>query len=294
MKELEPNSRRPQEDASNDVLSHPPQECLINRAQGSSLFVHATLISWFSKDMRSSKPLHMLFLRDMTAEKKKTDLLEIEKQRSEGLLKNILPASVAVRLNNGETSIADFCAQCTILFFDMAGFTAMSSKMTPQEVVSTLNTVYSGFDDIFVRHSVEKIKCIGDSVMVAAGVPEKRQDHAKVIIDVALDMVEHMHQINELYGSSINFRIGINSGPVVAGVLGKVKWAYDLFGDSVNLASRMESTSPLGRIQVSRSTYELTYTAFDFEERGPVDCKGKGAVAAYLVISPKQQLVDKK
>jgi class 3 adenylate cyclase len=200
---------------------------------------------------------------------------------------NILPRSVANRLSAGESVIADYFDNVTILFLDLSGFTAMSSTMTPQEVVTTLNSIFTGFDDIVVHYGAEKIKTIGDCIMIATGLPEKRPDHARVMLQIALELVQHVHRVNAQLGSSINFRIGLNSGPVVAGVIGKVKYCYDCWSDSVNIASRMESTAPLGCIQVSRATYEQTYAYFEFEERGMIPVKGKGEMLAYICKGPK-------
>jgi class 3 adenylate cyclase/PAS domain-containing protein len=229
-----------------------------------------------------------LYLRDTTVEKQKSALIQSEKAKSEGLLLNILPRSVAYRLSKGETDIADFFESVTILFLDLSGFTAMSSQMTPQEVVSMLNDIFSGMDEIAVKHGVERIKLIGDAFLAVCGLPEKRPDHARTMLLAAMEFVDHIRNVNQKKGTNIDFRIGVSSGPVIAGVIGSVKFAYDIWGDSVNTASRMESTAPLGRIQVSRATYELTYKFFDFEERGLVQVKGKGEMVTYLLTGLKE------
>jgi class 3 adenylate cyclase len=161
--------------------------------------------------------------------------------------------------------------------------------MPPKDLVETLNHVFSGFDDIIIKNGCEKIKTIGDAIMVASGLPEPRPDHARALVQTGLEFIEHLKSVNAARGLSLNCRIGLNSGPVVAGVIGKIRTAFDIWSDTVNVASRMESTSLSGRIQVSRSTYELTYKFFDYEERSSVEVKGKGQMQCYLVIGPSKK-----
>jgi class 3 adenylate cyclase len=269
----------------------PPEESEAHRGNQGHIFFTSLFLTIVAetKGAKGSKPLCVLSIRDITDDRHKSQLLEEEKARSDQLLTNILPRSIATRLSNGDRNIADGYENVSVLFFDLVGFTSMSSKMPPQELVATLNDVFSGFDDIILQNGCEKIKTIGDAIMVASGLPEPRPDHGRALVQTGLDFIEHLKSVNQRRGLSLNCRIGINSGPVVAGVIGKMKFAYDLWSDTVNVASRMESTSLSGRIQVSRSAYELTYKFFDYEERPAVEVKGKGLMQCYLVIGPKQQ-----
>lgn len=210
-----------------------------------------------------------------------------EQERSERLLLNILPPPIAERLKEDGKSIADGYAQATILFADMVGFTKMSATVTPARLVEILNALFSRFDALCDRFAVEKIKTIGDAYMVVAGVPTRRDDHAAAIADMALAMREALAEHNREFGSTLDIRIGINSGPVVAGVIGLKKFIYDLWGDSVNLASRMESHGVPGAIQVSRSTWEELRSRYDFTARPGLEVKGVGVVDAWLLTGRK-------
>ncbi|MCP4112816.1 MAG: adenylate/guanylate cyclase domain-containing protein [Desulfobacteraceae bacterium] len=203
--------------------------------------------------------------------------------RSENLLLNILPASIAQRLKGEPSIIADGHADSTILFSDIVGFTTLSEQISPKELVSLLNGIFSRFDERVDEYGLEKIKTIGDAYMIAAGLPEYRADHAEVMAEMAFDMIEVISSFNTSMGQSLNIRIGINSGPVVAGVIGKKKFVYDLWGDSVNIAARMESHGLPGEIQVAEATYQLLKHKYLFEERGMIDVKGKGPMQTYLI-----------
>lgn len=207
--------------------------------------------------------------------------LRIEQQKGENLLLNILPKEIASILKNNNRTIADHFEGVTILFADIAGFTPLSARMSPVEVVDMLNEVFSYFDNLADQHNLEKIKTIGDCYMVAAGIPRSRPDHAQAIARVALEMRSY---ISSNGGHSLNFRIGINSGPVVAGVIGRKKFIYDLWGDAVNTASRMESHGTPGKIQITESTYALIKDQFICEERGTVMIKGKGEMRLWYLI----------
>ncbi len=209
--------------------------------------------------------------------------LEKEHERSESLLHNILPKAIANRLKDEKKTIADAFAQASVLFCDIVGFTTYSSGSPPEKVVSMLNDIFSRFDDLAEKHGLEKIKTIGDAYMVAAGIPKERPDHAQAIADMALDMLETVKRFNATTGSTLQVRIGINSGPVVAGVIGKKKFIYDLWGDTVNTASRMESFGVPGEIQVTEATAALLGTNYVTEKRGTVDVKGKGPIVVYLL-----------
>jgi class 3 adenylate cyclase len=215
--------------------------------------------------------------------------LEREQARSEGLLLNILPSPIAERLKAGNKTIADGYAEATILFADLVGFTRMSTTVSPEQLVAMLNRLFSRFDELSGRFGVEKIKTIGDAYMACAGVPLQRADHADAIADMALAMREALLEHNKEFGSNLQIRIGINTGPVVAGVIGLKKFIYDLWGDTVNLASRMESNGVPDRIQVSATTWEHLRDRYDFEARGDIDVKGIGSVKAYLLVGKKAQ-----
>jgi adenylate cyclase len=210
-----------------------------------------------------------------------------EQERSERLLLNILPAAIAERLKDDGKSIADGYAEATILFADMVGFTKMSATVTPARLVEILNALFSRFDALCDRFGVEKIKTIGDAYMAVAGVPTRRDDHAAAMAEMALAMREALAEHNREFGSALNIRIGINSGPVVAGVIGLKKFIYDLWGDTVNLASRMESHGVPGEVQVSRSTWEQLRERYDFTPRPGLEVKGVGSVDAFLLTGRK-------
>jgi guanylate cyclase len=210
--------------------------------------------------------------------------LAAEQEKSENLLLNILPREIAAILKNENRTIADHIEGASILFADMVGFTPMTASMTPIEMVELLNSVFSHFDELVETYGVEKIRTIGDSYMVAAGVPRPRQDHAQVMAAMALDMQAYVHTNPWCVQRQIDFRIGINSGPVVAGVIGRKKFTYDLWGDAVNTASRMESHGEPGRIQITAATYELIRRDFVCESRGQVNVKGKGEMETWYLL----------
>ena len=205
-------------------------------------------------------------------------------RRSEKLLLTILPESIAARLKRGEEPIADHHDDITVLFADLAGFTVRSAHETPAETVAVLNEVFSVFDGLVRRYGLEKIRTIGDSYMVAAGVPVARPDHAHAICAMALDLRGEVARLNANHDWDLSFRIGINSGPAVAGIVGREKFHYDLWGDTVNIASRMESHGLPDQIQVTEPVYERLKNDFVFERRGCVEVKGKGPTLTYLLV----------
>jgi guanylate cyclase len=209
--------------------------------------------------------------------------LEREQARSEALLLNILPPPIADRLKAGDQTIADGYAEATILFADLVGFTRLSTTVAPDKLVVMLNQLFSRFDQLSARFGVEKIKTIGDAYMACAGVPVGRRDHAEAIAEMALAMRDAVEAHNRESGSELQIRIGINTGPVVAGVIGLKKFIYDLWGDTVNFASRMESHGIPNGIQVSAATWERLRDRYDFEARGRIEVKGVGQVEAYLL-----------
>jgi adenylate cyclase len=210
--------------------------------------------------------------------------LRQEQARAESLLLNILPRSIADKLKAQSQPIADQLGSTSILFADVVDFTPWSERLTPAEVVGCLDHLFSHFDDLAERHGLEKIKTIGDCYMVAAGVPTPRPDHARALALMALDMLEAMRSEDEVGHLGLELRIGINSGPVVAGVIGRKRFLYDLWGDAVNTASRMESHGSPGRIQITRATYELLADEFECEPRGTIVLKGKGEVETWYLI----------
>ncbi|HEY9832222.1 MAG TPA: adenylate/guanylate cyclase domain-containing protein [Stenomitos sp.] len=208
-----------------------------------------------------------------------------ERERAERLLLNILPASIAQRLGHNQDTIADSFEEATVLFADIVNFTNLSSQISPTELVSLLNEIFSRFDRLLERYGLEKIKTIGDSYMVVGGLPLIRPDHAEAVAEFALEMQQQIQEFNAERGQAFSMRIGINTGPVVAGVIGLKKFIYDLWGDTVNTASRMESHGIPGAIQVSLATYERLKDKYLFEERGTIDVKGKGEMNTYLLKS---------
>lgn len=213
--------------------------------------------------------------------------LRSEREKSERLLLNILPSPIAHRLKQEESSIADSFPEVTVLFADIVGFTKLSARITPHELVNLLNHIFSMFDKLAEIHQLEKIKTIGDAYMVAAGIPDHRADHAEAIADMAIDMLQALKQFNKETGQDFTIRIGVNTGPVIAGVIGTKKFIYDLWGDTVNIASRMESQGIPGYIQVTESTYKLLKEKYSFRERGLVNIKGKGNMLTYLLMNKK-------
>jgi class 3 adenylate cyclase len=209
--------------------------------------------------------------------------LHAEKERSEQLLLNILPAPIVARLKGGEPVIADHLTNVTILFSDFVGFTELSARLPAQELVGALGRVFSAFDALALSLGVEKIKTIGDAYMVACGLFGPRDDHARAVADMALAMTETLQTMNDSLPSPLEIRIGINSGEVIAGVIGAHKFIYDIWGDAVNIASRLESNSLPGRIHVSRTTYEHLSKDFIFESRGPILLKGRGAIETFFL-----------
>jgi class 3 adenylate cyclase len=204
-------------------------------------------------------------------------LLHVEQEKSERLLYNVLPREIAPALMEGGERIAERFEEVSILFADMSGFTRMSAQFPPVEIVQLLNEYFSHFDSLCEHHGVEKIRTIGDNYMAACGVPRPQPDHAERLARMALDMREYVDTRPSFRGNRIRFRIGINSGIVVAGVVGLQKFHYDVWGDAVNFASRMESQGVAGKIQISHSTYTLIQENFRCRHRGTVTVKGKGA-----------------
>lgn len=213
------------------------------------------------------------------------ELLNIEQMKTEKLMLNILPKPIAERLKKGEKNIAGSYPEVTILFSDLVGFTKMSSTKSPADLVKLLNDLFTRFDKRAEELGLEKIKTIGDAYMAVGGLPIPRSDHAIIAADMALGMYQDLMEFNQANGSDLQMRIGLNSGPVVAGVIGFTKFSYDLWGNTVNTASRMESTSAIGRVQITPATAEALTGHFILEERELIECKGLGPILTSFLVS---------
>lgn len=209
--------------------------------------------------------------------------LGVEREKSERLLLNVLPASVADRLKESDETIADGFDSATVLFADIVGFTPLARDLPPADTVVLLDWIFAGWDELAERYGVEKIKTIGDAYMVAAGLPTPREDHAEAIAELALEMGAEAERCAGS-GAPLEVRIGIDTGPVVAGVIGRAKFSYDLWGDTVNTASRMESHGLPGEIQVTERAYERLRDRFELRRRGTIEVKGKGPMTTYLLL----------
>jgi class 3 adenylate cyclase len=209
--------------------------------------------------------------------------LAIERDRSDRLLRNILPVPIAERLKQSHVLIADDFEEATVLFADIVDFTRYSETVSPKQLITLLNSVFTEFDDLSLKHRAEKIKTIGDAYMAVAGVPIQCTNHAEQMAAMALEMGQVIQRYNRDAGKSFQIRIGLHSGPLVAGVIGKQKFAYDLWGDTVNTAARMESHGVPGEIQVTPVTYALLKPYYHFEERGFIDIKGKGLTQVFFL-----------
>jgi adenylate cyclase len=237
--------------------------------------------------VRSALKLKQEIDRRKAREQELLDLAELlgrERERSDMLLLNILPESIAERLKQHPSVIAEHFEQVTVLFADILNFTPLSARISPGEVVALLNDVFSRFDQLAERHGLEKIKTIGDAYMVASGLPTPRPDHAQAAAAMALDMLQALAAYNRGRSEPLQIRIGLNSGPVVAGVIGTKKFIYDLWGDTVNTASRMESHSDADAIQITRATYELVCDQFACAPRGTISVKGKGQMQVWHIV----------
>lgn len=244
------------------------------------------------------KPFHSVIFKarvsDCIDKKKLTDReqehflnLENEKKKSEELLLSILPVVIAERLKRGEEFIADRIEEASIIFIDIVNSSGLSEKLSAQELILLLNQVFSMIDRLLDQYQVEKIKTMGDSYMAAAGVPIPNKNHAEAIANFALKILEGLKKINKEQGCELQIRIGIHSGPVVAGIIGEKKFNYDLWGKTVNLASRMESQGVPDKIQVSEANYKLLKNKYDFIPRGEIEARGIGKISTYFLVGPK-------
>jgi len=211
-----------------------------------------------------------------------------EQERSEQLLLNVLPREIAPRLKAGESPIADAYDDATVLYADIVGSTRLAERLDAKQLVALLNGIFSRFDLLAERHGVEKIRTIGDNYMCVAGVPRRRADHAQAMARMALGICAYLDELRAGGEDRIDFRIGMNSGPCVGGVIGLRKFVFDIWGDSVNTASRMESHSVPGRIHLSDATYELIRDEFDCEPRGTIEVKGKGPMRTWFLLGERR------
>ena len=209
------------------------------------------------------------------------DQLQAEQQKSERLLLNVLPKPIAERMKKGETNIADSHPDVTVLVADLVGFTTLSAHISPEQVVQLLNEIFSAFDLLVGKLGLDKIKTIGDAYMVAGGISFPRPDHAEAMAQLAFNMQDEIERLNRQYEISVRLRIGICTGPVVAGVIGRWRFAYDLWGETVNLACRLESTGEAGKTQIAESTYERLKHKYQFEPKHSVEAKGLAPLCAY-------------
>jgi class 3 adenylate cyclase len=219
-------------------------------------------------------------LRDQ--ERAMLERLKAEQEKSEALLLNILPQPIAERLKQGEQAIAENFAEVTVLFADIVNFTELAAQLSPADLVTLLNRIFSTFDELADRHGLEKIKTIGDAYLAVGGLPTPRPDHTEAVAAMAMDMLGAIAQFTA-NDHPLTMRIGINTGPVGAGVIGTKKFSYDLWGDTVNTASRMESLALPGTIQVTEEVYHRLKDKYQFEERGAIEVKGKGAMMTYFL-----------
>ena len=224
------------------------------------------------------------YLEQLKVEK---EMLQLEQLKTERLMQNILPKLIADQLRDQEKTISNEYPEVTILFSDLVGFTKMASGLSPLTLVNLLNDLFTRFDKRAKSLGLEKIKTIGDAYMAAAGLPVQRMDNADVAAEMALGMFEDLKAFNEFHAMELQMRIGLNTGPVVAGVIGYTKFSYDLWGNTVNVASRMESTSQPGRVQISPSTHAALTARFEREPCGMVECKGIGSVQTHYLVSMK-------
>lgn len=225
----------------------------------------------------------VLSIQDITERKKLELALNRAHQETSRLLHNILPASIAERLRAGEETIADHFTGVSVMFVDLVGFTQLTQTLAPAQLIDLLNAIFSSFDTLTEKHNLEKIKTIGDAYMVVGGIPRPHPQHAQALVTLALDMFAAIAEINTSNGMALQLRVGIDSGDVVAGVIGKRKFIYDLWGDTVNTASRMESHGVNGQIQLTANTYALLSDTSGITQRGEIEIKGKGRYLTYLL-----------
>ncbi len=251
----------------------------LNRSEGNRSFLE----QMWDRNSNLFQTLNIEIENQRTLIQQQHQQLERERQKSENLLLNILPRPIAQRLKEDQSVIADHFHSATVLFTDIVGFTKLSENLTPSELVRFLNGIFSSFDKLVEKYQLEKIKTVGDAYMVACGFPEPRLDHTEAIADFALAMQESLSKFRTKKNRSVSMRTGIHTGPVVAGVIGTKKFIYDVWGDTVNTASRMESHGIGGQIQVSQATYKVLRDKYIFKKRGMIEIKGKGRMMTYFM-----------
>lgn len=265
-------------------------ESEVFRKDGSTLWVSEDIWKVWDKD---GNFLHYEgIVHDISERRQMETELRQQRQQADRLLINILPYRIAQRLKGGTRTIAESLDQVSVLFADLVDFTAASGEMSPRQLVKVLNEIFSMFDQLAEFHRLEKIKTIGDAYMVAGGLPLPQENHDEAIAQFALDICEAIKQFPRPDGQTFQLRVGINTGPVVAGVIGRRKFAYDLWGDTVNIASRMEATGEPQRIQVTPDLYERLKDTFLFEPRGPVAVKGRGHMTTYWLVGRHPEALD--
>lgn len=258
----------------------------------------STTVFFFALNFTAVSTLVFVLLRYSAIEKQKAQsrleeahhLLQLEQERSERLLLNILPGPIAERLKNSNQTIADGFTDVSVMFVDIVNFTRLAEGMTPQQVFTMLNRVFSSFDELAEKYGLEKIKTIGDAYMVAGGLNDQREDFTEALVDLALEMRDLLQRDFVVNTMHLEVRIGVGTGPVVAGVVGKKKFIYDLWGDTVNLASRITGEGVPGIVQVDETTYRKLQDAFDFQPPQRIRLKGKGDTVVYRAIGRKKSV----
>ena len=249
------------------------------RKSGEEFPLELTLGFWDNEGKRYYSGI----IRDISEKRKADEIIKNEKEKADKLLLNILPRIVADELKNRGMATAKKHKEVSVLFTDFANFTSLSTSITPIKLVSELNEIFSYFDSILETYGIEKIKTIGDAYLAVCGLPEKNNNHACNCVEAAKQMLEFLEERNKKSKIRWEMRVGIHTGEVVAGVVGKNKFAYDLFGDTVNTANRLESNSEVGKINISETTYQLIKDKYKFIDRGPINAKGKGELNMYFV-----------
>jgi adenylate cyclase len=265
---------------------------LLTGIAGEAFFPDADLPAWFNSTMLALNiigvgTIAFTVLASFAAQRNRAlAALRVEQEKSEALLTNILPSSIADRLKADGRAIADHFDSASVVFADVVNFTPLAQRLAPAEVVGLLDRLFSSFDTLVERHGLEKIKTIGDCYMAAAGVPDPSTDHAHRAALLALDM-RQVAASSGNEGVELELRIGINTGPLVAGVIGSKRFLYDLWGDAVNTASRMESLGTPGEIQITSETYDLLKDEFVCKPRGTIQVKGKGEMETWYLVGPR-------